>query len=177
MKKRTLILALTAILLVCTAPAGTAFAYFTTYARATGGYVIELGDQTTIDDDVSNWVKHVKITVSDDSQPVFVRARAFGPTDYELQYSGSEKWAPGGDGYYYYQEACTAGQQLDELNIRIANVPEQKDIVKPEEFNVVVVHETTPARYNADGSLRNSPEDWANAKVDRGTEEGGMENE
>ena len=135
MKKRTLILALTAILLVCTATAGTAFAYFTTYARATGGYVIELGDQTTIDDDVSNWVKHVKITVSDDSQPVFVRARAFGPTDYELQYSGSEKWAPGGDGYYYYQEACTAGQQLDELNIRIANVPEQKDIVKPEEFN------------------------------------------
>ena len=49
MKKRTLILAVLAVVLVLSSGIGSAIAYFTTYATARGGYVIHLGGKTEIE--------------------------------------------------------------------------------------------------------------------------------
>ena len=54
MKKRTLILAVLAVVLVLSASIGSAVAYFTTYATARGGYVIHLGGRTEIEEDIVN---------------------------------------------------------------------------------------------------------------------------
>ena len=64
MKKRTLILAVLAVVLVLSASIGSAVAYFTTYATARGGYVIHLGGRTEIEEDIVNNRKTVRIAVS-----------------------------------------------------------------------------------------------------------------
>ena len=160
-----------AILLILGASAGSAYAYFTTYATARGGRTIHLGDTTTWHEDFDSWTKQVSITLSKDSQPVFIRVKAFGPSEYELQYSGDEKWSPGADGYYYFSDVVQPGGTTSVLDIHIDNIPESVNIAEDIEFNVAVIYETTPARYNEDGTAY---ADWS-AKVDTGVAEGGNE--
>ena len=181
MKKKNVFLTFLAAGLILTGSIGGARAYFTTYVEAQGGYPLSMGDETTVEEDFSNWTKHVAITREADSEPVYLRARAFCSA-YELTYSdGSGKWTPGGDGYYYYSDssdlwtsvADTEGEEeqvrAEELLVQILNVPsgeaEQKD------FNVVVVYETTPVRYNDAG---NPYADWSST-LDNGMVEGGVE--
>ncbi len=173
MKKNHILLAVAALFLVVSASVGTAYSYFTTYARTTGGYTIELGDRTTIEEEFDSWTKRVTIKVSDDSQPVFIRAIAFGPDEYPLEISG-DGWTEGGDGYWYYNEAVPAGESTSVLNVKITDVPKATDVTDEQEFNVVVNYETTPARYDEDGNPKNTPDDWAAAKVQTGKWEGGM---
>ena len=58
-----------------------------------------------------------------------------------------------------------AGSSAQELRVEIQGVPEE--VTDPESFNVVVVYETIPVQYDADG---NPYADW-NLKLE--TEEGG----
>ncbi len=167
MKKKNILLAALAVSLTLSAGVGSAWAYFTTYAQARGGYTIELGDKTTVEEDFSAWTKHVAITSNADSEPVYVRARAFCGQDYNLVYSGSEKWTPGADGYYYYSDILNGGETTDVLDVRIENVPEE--IEDAAAFNVVVIYETTPVRYHEDGEPY---ADWT-ATLNTGTVEGG----
>ena len=137
MKKRTLILAVLAVVLVLSASIGSAVAYFTTYATARGGYVIHLGGRTEIEEDIVNNRKTVRIfnraqsdediginnrkTVrifnraqSDEDigkYPVFVRVKAFTDSDGTLDYDANtgSLWQPRNDGYWYYQKAIYAG--------------------------------------------------------------------
>ena len=135
MKKKTLILAALAATLTMPAAAGSAWAYFTTYTEARGGYPIELGDTTTIREDFSAWTKRVK---------------AFNGSEYTLTYTDSSgKWTPGSDGYYYYSDMVNGGEATGGLDIKIGNVPES--VEDAASFNVVVVYETTPVRYDENG--------------------------
>lgn len=142
-------------------------AYFTTYAEAQGGAAVRLGDRTEIEETCSDWTKSVVITSSPDSQPVYVRARAFCGSSYELEYSSeSGKWEQGDDGYFYYSDILYGGESTDVLEVRIGNVPEEPE--DGQEFNVVVVYESTPVRYDADGEAYG---DWT-AVLDSGKAEG-----
>ena len=67
---RTALLTAVAVMLVLSAVMGSAWAYFTTYARAKGGYPISLGHEEHDDEEFSNWEKTLRITVSEDSRPV-----------------------------------------------------------------------------------------------------------
>lgn len=159
-------MALLAVALVLGGSIGSALAYFTTYARASGGYTIHLGARTEIEEQVSNWTKHVTITVEDGSEPVFVRVKAFAGSQYTLTYSDENgSWTPGADGYYYYAEPVSGGGSTGELLIQIGNVPE-KDV---DSFHVAVVYETTPALYDGSGTPYG---DWT-VTLDSGTTEGG----
>ena len=161
---------LAAIMIVTTAGIGSAWAYFTTYCSAKGGYTIELGDQTEIEEEFSNWTKHVSITSAADSQPVYVRARGYCGSSYSLIYSDSTgKWTPGDDGWYYYSDVVNASESTDTLDIRIEGVP--SDVTDPASFNVAVVYETTPVQYHEDGSAY---ADW-NITLYTGNVEGGDE--
>lgn len=154
---------LSAALLLCAA-VGSAWAYFTTYAEAKGGYTISLGSKTTVEEKFSAWTKHVTVVSEDGSAPVWVRARAFYGSEYSASYSDeSGKWTPGSDGYYYYSDILNGGETTDELLIKIGNIPE--DVKDSESFNVIVVYETTPVQYDESG---NAYADWT-FKVDTET--------
>ena len=168
MKKKSAALAVLAAIMVSSAAVGSAWAYFTTYAQAGGGYAIRLGDETSIHEEFSNWTKRVTITNQEGSQPVYVRALAFCGSAYARDYSsGSGKWTLQEDGYYHYSDILEAGQTTDELLVRISGVPET--VEDGENFNVAVVYETTPVCYGEDGTPY---ENWEQ-KVTQKSAEGG----
>ena len=150
MKKKNICLAVFAAVLILAGSAGSAWAYFTTYVEAQGTQTIALGDQTTIEEPKPvDWTKTVTITSDEDSQPVYVRARAFSGSQYPLEYSGSKKWTPGAGGYYYYSDILYAGGKTEELKVKINGVPEE--IKESMELNVAVIYETTPVLYDENG--------------------------
>lgn len=153
MKKKSIVLALLAMGMVLTAGLGQTWAYFTTYVEVEGGYPVQLGgrSETDIEEDFSNWTKHVRITNKEGSAPVLVRAKAFCGSLYTLDYSSpSGKWSLNpNDNFYYYSDILNGGETTEELQIKIGNVPE--DAEDPSAFNVIVVYESTPVRYDAEG--------------------------
>lgn len=168
MKRKTLLLAALALVLVLGASIGQSLAYFSTYAEAKGGYVIELGDRTELKEEFSNWTKRVTVVSAEDSEPVFIRVKAFCSSRYSLSYlDESSRWSLGDDGYYYYSEIVPGGGSTAELQIRIGNVP--ASVKDGDSFNVIVIYESTPVRYREDGSAY---ADW-NVILDGGSTEGG----
>ena len=143
-KKRTVCLVSAAMLLAAGAGTGRAMAYFTTYAEASGSAVLNLGTTTTIpDEEVKDWVKHVTIENTGEYE-CYVRARAYAGAEYNLDYIIGA-WRDGGDGWYYYDTPLQPGETTSELQIKIDKGN------AAEEFNVIVVQEHTPVRYNEDG--------------------------
>lgn len=172
MKKVNICLTALAVVLVLGAGIHNIWAYFTTYAEAQGGYVIELGDRTHVKEEFSGWTKRLVVTSKADSQPVYVRARAFCGSGYTLAYEDTEgKWNESGDGYYYYSDILYAGESTSELSVKIDGLKLQRDtdpvtgetiytyegLEVGESFNVVVIYESTPVRYDENG---NPYADW-----------------
>lgn len=77
MKKKDVLLSAAACLLVLCTSISNAWAYFTTYSSAAGSITIHMGDETEIEESISDWTKHVVITSTEDSGPVYIRAKAF----------------------------------------------------------------------------------------------------
>ncbi len=149
MKKKSLILIAACAVLILTASIGSAFAYFSTYEKALGGYVLHLGDYIEWTEDFQDWTKHVQITSRADSEEdVYVRVIAYGGS-VNLQYSGDSRWTPGADGYYYYSDILKPGESTSFIDVKISNIPMD---VEPESFNVIVYYEATPVRYQPDGT-------------------------
>ncbi len=168
MKKISKAIALLAAVLILAASLPSALGYFTAYTRAQGGAVLHLGGSTHITEEFSNWTKHVVITSEEGSQPVYVRARAFSGGQYPLTYSSEENsWSLGEDGYYYFNRILNGGESTTELLIHIDGVPEKA--AQDQAFNVVVVYETTPVRYDENG------DPYAEWTQDLKTGEGGVE--
>lgn len=147
-------LAVAAALLVV-ASVGVTYSYFTTYATAKGTIELPLSERTEINEDFADWTKSVTISntaPADDpaSMTVFVRARAFAGSTYPLVYTSDGSWTLGTDGYYYYSDPVAPGEVTSKLDVRITGVPE--DAADDASFNVVVIYETTPALYRADGT-------------------------
>ena len=164
MKKRTLILAVLAVVLVLGASIGSAVAYFTTYATARGGYVIHLGGWTEIEEDIVNNRKTVRIfnrAQSDEDigqYPVFVRVKAFTDSDGTLDYDANagSLWQPRNDGYWYYQKAIYAGtSEHPEDAVTdpfVVTINLSRALKEGEELDVIVVYDSVAAVFNADGS-------------------------
>lgn len=162
MKNVKWILPVLAVALILFATVGSAMAYFTAHTESLGGYSIHLGDRTEITEQFSSWTKKVKISNSRDSESVFIRARAFCGSQYTLQYVCEDEWTEGGDGYCYYSAPVPGGGSTNDLLIKISGIPD--DPAENASFNVVVVYESTPVLYRADGSPY---ADWS-MQLDRG---------
>lgn len=168
MKKKHIFLAVCAVALLLFGTAGSAWAYFTTYVEARGTLEISLEDVTTVEEEFNSWTKHVAVASDADSEPVYVRARAYCGSQYELIYTSADnKWTPNSDGYYYYSDILYGGEKTSELLVRIENVPE--DVKDAAEFNVAVIYETTPVLYDESG---NPYADW-NQRMEVTKAEGG----
>lgn len=177
MKKTKCLLAALAIGAILGAGIGQAVAYFTTYTEAIGGYPVYLGNRTEITEEFNDWTK--RVTIHNDAgsaEAVWIRARAF--SSYDLLFDGTD-WSAGTDGYYYYAYPINAGEDTEVLNIRIGRLDAAGTLEKPgepdedhpqESFDVIVIYESTPVRYGADGTRL--PADW-NEILDTGRMEGG----
>lgn len=101
LSKKSLCLAAAALTLTAGISAGTAMAYFTTYAEASGNVTLNMGfTETTPTEEFSNWTKHVTVKNTGDFA-CFVRVKALAGEKYQdgLQYSDSDgKWTPGEEG-------------------------------------------------------------------------------
>ena len=154
MRRKGSILAAFAALMVLGFSISPAMAYFTCYTEAEGVKVVKFSNDTTIDEpEVKDWVKHLVITNTGDGA-VFIRAKAYAPSKYPCTYSGTN-WdlTQDSEGFVYYKLPVAAGAKAEELLVNIdANLPE--DTMYGEAFNVAVVYEAVPVRYNEDGSLK-----------------------
>jgi len=140
MKNKFKWLGIAAVALVLVASLGSAMSYFTTYAEARGGHILNM--ETQIEEEVYDWTKHIVITSAENSLPVYVRAKAFAPDYLTLVYSGTN-WTLGDDGFYYYGPVLQNGSQTEELLVQINDIP--ADVKEGDDFNVVVVYECTRA--------------------------------
>lgn len=168
MKKKTirnLGLCLLAGFSVLAAGVNGTLAYFTTYTGAEGGHVVHLGDRTQIRESFDSWTKHVTVTSDPESEPVYVRARAFC-VRYGFRYQpSSARWTAakgswneivpeGADEYYYYTDILQGGESTDVLDV-VIDIPSKEEDEKFEDgdsFNVIVIYESTPVRYHEDGT-------------------------
>ena len=163
MKRKNGFLAALALVLVLGACIAPAYAYFTTYAQAKGGLPIRIGDETTVEEGLVDMEKSIVITnQEEDSQTVWVRAKATGPKKYPLQYTADPNaWVPGSDGWYYYSEPLAPGKSTEvPFLVRITGVPEKEAIEDGDKFDVIVYYETTPVQYKEDGTTIDPKADW-----------------
>jgi hypothetical protein len=156
MKKR-IYLAAAALAIVATLGIGSAMAYFTTYVLADGGVELSMGSSITIPKEKMDL--HYKIVSIENTgdYDCYVRVKAFvGAENGELVFSDVDgRWTPGADGYYYYSDIVKPGETTGTIKIAVNGL-----LVKPEAgeaFNVIVVEECTPVRFDENG---NAYADW-----------------
>lgn len=167
--KSIAVLSLLALTLVLTLSVGSTLAYFTTYARARGGYTLALGDSTEIKEEFDDWVKHVQIENTGET-PCYVRVKLFAGSAYTLEISAQDDdWVyREDDGYWYYKKPVEPGGLTSVIDASI-HVPENLK----EDFDVAVVQECVPVSYNADGTpVGYDQVDWLPAAE---SEEGGSQ--
>ncbi len=160
-KKVSLILCGLALLLTVAASLRGAQAYFTANAWAKGGKPIHLGYEERIREEFSSWTKHVTITAEPDSEPVFVRARAYADETVNLTVQDEAgNWTLNEeDGWWYYGPILRAEEATGELLVKITDLP--KDAEPGTDFNVIIVYECTRVLYQADGTPY---ADWSKAE-------------
>ena len=167
---RTGLMVAIAVMLVMSAAMGAAWAYFTTYARAKGSVVLNLGHQEKLDENCNRWDKTSNLTSEPDSRPSYIRVRAFC-AEYELEYKNTDNWTQDGD-WWYYNKTLDPGKSLadsgDELTVHIADVPDTgtPGLEDDETFSVIIVYESTDVQYDKDGNEKTALNaDWSR-KVD-----------
>lgn len=168
MKKKYIVLLLLIAALVFSASIGGALAYFSTYTTAMGGYPVALDNSPKPKETYESGVKHLTIENTGDGA-IFVRAKAIATEGVTLTYTQGDNWtdsnlsgADDGTGYYYYGKAlegkdAEAGKETTELQIKITFPPhpvtdENATFKKGDEVNVLVLFESVPAMYKADGT-------------------------
>jgi predicted ribosomally synthesized peptide with SipW-like signal peptide len=167
MKKRTLLMSALAVVLAAGMTIAPAMAYFTDHTEANGSVTVELGTQTTIDEEIDGMNKIVTIH-NDGPESVYVRVNAYAGSDLDLTFSGEGWSARDGEGWSYYSGIIEAGQDSGPLTIAIDNLPEGAMV--GDDVNVSVVYEATKVIYDNDEA---QAPDWDLAAVIAPTEEGG----
>ena len=149
MKKSYLPLAALALLLLIALSISPAMAYFSDYTTADGAQEVNAGFKTEIEEEFESWTKKVTIKNTSDDLSVYVRAKVFSM--YNVKCNGTN-WTPtnaGNETYVYYTPALAPKKSAAVLNVEITHptTPEEGD-----SFNVVVIYEAVPARYDEDGT-------------------------
>lgn len=157
MKFRKAALGLLAVVLVLGALIQPVLAYFTCNTDAKGVVPIVLGKKTEIEETFDNWTKHLTVSNDPDSeQDVYIRARAYTGSTYQLSITPANGWSAGSDGWYYYADPVAPGGSTSALDVEILNVPATPEGYAA--FNVAIVYESAPVYHDEDGSPL--PADW-----------------
>ena len=177
----TIVFAVASVLIIAAVRPQDVMAYFTTHAEAKGLETVHLGHDTTIEEKNIDGKKVISITASDDSIPVFLRAKAF--CEYDLSFTpGTDErggtWVQGseadedGNYYYYYTIPLNAGETAATLTVGVNDVKIDEKHNKGDTFDIIVVYETVPVLWEPDenGAEKpitgyDDPETWSR-KVD-----------
>lgn len=177
MRRRDIFLAVTSVLLVAGMSVGPAWAYFTDYSKANGSLTIKVKPETEIEEYYTARQKHVTIrnTAAKDDQEVYVRARVFAGENLpaSVTLDESENWSgPDADGWYNYSEilypkGSEKGSRFEtdelivtvELDAQLDPDTGEWKAVFGDNYNVIVVYESTPVRYDTEGKPY---ADWSN---------------
>lgn len=185
MKRKSILLAAVAVLLVLGLRVSPIWSYFTDSSYANGGLPITVEPTTTVRERYGQQYKFVQIT-NTGKNPVYVRARVYSSLPTNVTASA---WSEGTGGWYYYgseenptilnPSESTGSLDPEHIDDLLGDENLFKvwiDFPKPEEatdgmsYNVIVVYESVPVQYDEDGSPY---ADW-NFTLDRKTSEGGQ---
>lgn len=142
--KKVLIISIIMILILIMS--GTVYAYFTTYAEASGNVTFVFYDtEIAVTSKLENGKLNINIENIGD-EDTFVRAKVLIP-DYAKVSSNSSNWTLKTDGYWYYDKVLETGNKSTTLQLNITiNDRETR------EFNAVTNAEAIRVCYNEDGS-------------------------
>lgn len=165
MKNKRILLALLALALAVATVLPAAMAYFTTNAQATGSRPLKLGGSTTIEEKMAGWVKEITISANADSQPMWVRARAYPEALASI--TGEGGWVDGKDGWWYFTtplanpQTGDAKTQTTVLKAEVIPVKVEEVGQIPDGFDVTVVYESAPVLYGTDGERLPYQDAWS----------------
>ena len=149
MNKRKWFLLLLALVLVIGATVGSAYAYFTTYSTAKGGYIIHMGNETEIEEKALGSKKDITIrNKSESDYPVFVRVKVFAGSEITVTpvFSNEywEKKTENGQDVYYFLNTLEPGKTTNEdgnglltFNLSIPD-PKEVDVKEGDDFKKIL---------------------------------------
>ena len=142
MNRKYITLILVSVFLLTVVSVPSALAYFSTYTQAKGQKIINLKNETEMNETVEGFTKTISIKAKDNSAPVYVRAKAYSPDYINLEYTLGEGWSSlQDDGYFYYSRPLNANEQTSDLKVTISE--KEHSTYKPgDEFHVVVIYES-----------------------------------
>ena len=155
-RRRTVFLAAFALILLFGASLKDSLAYFTTYTTTRGSARLVLGSKTEIEEKIEGFIKKIQIVNTGDAD-CFVRARIYAGSLLKLTESesvpegGAAHWGKDADGWWYYESVLKPGEATNILSVEIGVSSELMDL-DIDNFNVIVVQESTPALYQEDGT-------------------------
>lgn len=159
-RRRTVLLAAFALILLFGSSLKDSLAYFTTYTTTRGSARLVLGSKTEIEEeiikDIKGFIKEIQIRNTGDAD-CFVRARIYAGSLLQLTESeivpegGAAHWRKDADGWWYYESVLKPGEATNILSVKIGVSSELMDL-DIDNFNVIVVQESTPALYQEDGT-------------------------
>lgn len=174
MKRKKLVIGVFALLLIACAVITPAVAYFTANAEADGAIPISFQYKTEIEDSVVDWLKSVRIQniknpvpgkPEIESDPIWVRARAFSGETYPLIEAPADAndWVKVGD-WWYYQHPLLAGQYTSYITFELTGFPaESAEDINFTTINVAVVYESLLVRYDTAGNpITPEVKEWHN---------------
>ena len=167
MKKRFFPALLLSILILSFCAAA-AYAYFSTYSNALGGYTIHLKYQTEIYESVEGTVKTIQIVNNPDpadgpegEYPIFVRVRVFVGTGVKVTTNSASGWSGSvvsgntatgpSELLFVYQEPICTGEKTNPL-ILTPEPAEGVEVLEGESIDVVVSYESVPAVFTEEGN-------------------------
>jgi hypothetical protein len=176
--KQIISLAVCALALAAGLSVKPAMAYFTSYQAASGAVEISVANpEAEISEKVSSMTKYIIITNTGDAD-CYIRVAAIAPEEYTLTEEESDKWTLGNDGYYYYSDPVAPQGSTTELKIMISGYEKIVEQAKnnenylPEDFNVIILQESTKVLYDEDGTAYPN---WSQAiSTNQNSQEGGQ---
>ena len=175
-RKKTLLPILLAVLtlgMVSTYSAERSSAYFTTYAIARGGVLLDLGPtRNKINDEYTAGRKSVSI-LNQGEHDCYARVKVLAPEwlmpadPNQPQYLRiyGDGWRDGGDGFWYCDTVLKPGDTTPVLTVETSWLKMTEELQKlMETCDVVIVDEFTMVRYREDGTP------WADWKWQEGSD-------
>ncbi len=170
--KKQLLLVLSALVLCLSVSVGMTLAYFTDWTAASGeGKVADMKPDTELKEEIQNLDKVITVENTGTAE-AFIRVKVFYPNpelnNMEVTFESDEGWEEKDDGYWFYTKVLAGGETTSELKVNVtAHV--KADGGTPD-FQIIVVHENTPAVYDESGNAQ--PRDWYAAQSQTEGEEG-----
>ena len=144
-------------IMILTATAGSAWAYFTDYDQLAGSAAIKLGHSTHIDEQWTSTSKTVGIQNTGESD-VIVKVMLYGPEGMTVE--GNDDWliTDNEDGSYlaYYKKILPQGESTSKITASIADIPVT---VENMDVEIIVHQECYIATFDENNEVI-APDNW-----------------